>query len=261
MTKRYFTLWITMTFFALQGVMQSKVGTTIIVLGKILRFWLFLWFLLIIESKIQLVQGYTSTQLIFFFLTFNLIDSGTQFLFREVYNFRRHISSGDFDYFLLKPISPIFKVLLGGSDPLDIPMLIVSVGAIIYFANSMGIVSFSAVFLYLILLINAFILSLAFYIFALCIGVLSSEVDSALWLFRDVSLMGRIPIDVYKEPLRGVLTFVVPIGVMMTFPAKAIFGLLSIQGVILACVIGGVLLFLSLKTWNYAIRYYTSASS
>lgn len=259
MTKRYFRLWIIFTLFSLQGAMQSKVGTFIIVIGKVLRFCLFLLFLFIIDSKIKLVQGYTISQLIFFFLTFNLIDSGTQFFFREVYNFRRYISSGDFDYFLIKPISPIFRSLLGGSDPLDIPMLIISVGAIVYFANSIGLFSMYSVFLYIILLINAFAISLAFYIFALCIGVLSSEVDSALWLFRDVSLMGRIPIDVYKEPLRGALTYVVPIGVMMTFPPKALFGLLSYQSAFIACLIGGGLLYVSLKTWGYALRQYTSA--
>lgn len=261
MLKKYFHLWLMFTVLSVQGALQSKLGTFIFATGKILRFWLFLWFLLIIESKIQLIQGYTSTQLIFFFLTFNLVDSGTQFLFREVYNFRRYISSGDFDYFLIKPISPIFRALLGGSDPLDIPMLVIAIGAIIYYASIIGFPSAQGIFLYIVLVINAFIISLAFHIFALCVGVLSSEVDSALWLYRDISLMARIPIDIYKEPLRGILTFVIPIGIMVTFPAKALFGLLSLQGVIIALIIGVGLLWVSFKTWQYAIKSYTSASS
>lgn len=250
-----------MTLLSTQGALQSKLGAVIFAGGKILRFGLFLWFLILIQSKIQMVQGYTVTQLIFFFLTFNLVDSLTQFLFREVYNFRRYIVSGDFDYFLLKPLSPIFRSLLGGSDPLDIPLLLLSVGSIVYYAGQIGTPSLLNISLYILLTANALVIGLAFHIFILCIGVLSTEVDSALWLYRDVSLMARIPVDVYKEPLRGVLTLAIPIGIMMTFPPKALFGLLSIGGVAIAFAVGFGLLFLSLLLWRYSIRYYSSASS
>jgi len=41
-----------------------------------------------------------------------------QLLFRDVYRFRPKVVSGDFDLILVKPINPLFRVLLGGADPL-----------------------------------------------------------------------------------------------------------------------------------------------
>ncbi len=73
--------------------------------------------------------------------------------------------------------------------------------------------------------------------------------------------MGRIPIDIYKEPLRGLLTFIIPVGIVMTFPAKSIMGLLSIQGITISFFVGVTVFYLSLRTWRYALTKYSSASS
>jgi len=73
--------------------------------------------------------------------------------------------------------------------------------------------------------------------------------------------MGRIPIDVYKEPIRGVITFAVPVGIMMTFPVKALLGSLSLLTIILSFSIGLVFIISSLFFWRYALKRYSSASS
>ena len=80
-------------------------------------------------------------------------------------------------------------------------------------------------------------------------------------IFRDLSRLGTIPIDVFKEPLRGFITFVVPIGIMLSFPAKAFFGVLSFNLVLVSFAFGITSVFLTMKFWNFAIKKYTSASS
>ena len=56
------------------------------------------------NNSLNTLAGYTGTQVIFFFLTFNIIDVTSQFLFREVYRFRPMIVSGDFDFVLVNTI-------------------------------------------------------------------------------------------------------------------------------------------------------------
>ena len=97
--------------------------------------------------------------------------------------------------------------------------------------------------------------------FVLGVAVLTTEIDNTIMLYRDIVQMGRIPIDVYKEPLRGLLTFAIPVGIMVTFPAKAIMGLLSPLFIILSLAIGTVLLFLSLKFWRFSLKKYSSVGS
>jgi ABC-2 type transport system permease protein len=180
---------------------------------------------------------------------------------REVYRFRTYVVSGEFDYFLSKPLSPLFRTLLGGSDILDLPMLFLSIVFVVTAAVQMEVVSFVGVLLYLVLMANAFLIALAFHIMVVALGVLTTEIDNALWMYRDLAAMGRLPIDIYQEPLRWTLTFAIPVGIMITFPSKALMGLLSTQSVAIALLIGIVFLYGSYKFWQYAIKHYSSASS
>ncbi|MEK7534051.1 MAG: ABC-2 family transporter protein [Patescibacteria group bacterium] len=250
-----------MTRIASQIAFVSRFGAIIFILGKILRFAFFLLFLLLLISKTKVIVGYEIWQVILFFATFNLIDTVVQFFLREVYRFRSYVVSGDFDYFLIKPISPLFRSLFGGSDVLDISMLLISVGFVIMSIFKIGDISLSGVLVYLLLILNAFLIALTFHIFILVVGILTTEVDNTLWLYRDITQMGRLPIDIYKEPIRGILTFILPVGIMMTFPPKSLMGLLSIQSVMIALVVSTVLLYVSLKCWKFAISRYASASS
>lgn len=259
--KRYFKIWWMMTRVTSQVAFISRFGAVIFILGKILRFVFFLLFLVLLGSRITTISGYTLWQMIFFFLTFNLIDTLPQFFLREVYRFRSYVVSGDFDYILTKPISPLFRSLFGGSDVLDFSILSLSIIFILFSAGNIGTISFSGIALYTLLILNALLIAFAFHVFVLGIGVLTTEVDNTIMLYRDITNMGRVPVDVYLEPLRGLLTFAIPVGVMMTFPVKALMGLLTIQAVVVSFLIGGLLLYASLLLWRFALKNYASASS
>jgi len=258
---RYIKLWWMMTIMVSQNAFVSRFGAVLFVLGKLIRFVFFLFFLLIIVSRTQAIVGYTLWQVILFYITFNFIDSLTQFFLREVYRFRSYVISGNFDYFLTKPMPVLFRLLFGGSDVLDIPIILLSAGFITVALAKIGSISPPEIFTYFALLLNGFLIALAFHIFVLAIGILTAEVDNTLWLFRDLSQMGRFPVDIYQNPLRSVITFIIPVGIMVTFPAKAAMGLLSAQSVMFAFIIGISFLLISYKFWNFSLKRYSSASS
>ena len=239
----------------------SRFNAGVFFVGKFLRFIFFLIFLLTVFTRTQSLAGYTGDQMIFFYLSYNLVDTVTQLLFREVYRFRPLVVSGDFDFALVKPMSPLLRVLVGGADPLDLGMLPLYIFSVIYMAGRLGYAHGGNILFYVLLLANGLIISTGFHILVLALGILATEVDHAIMIFRDVVSMGRIPTDLYHEPLRSVLTFALPIGIMMTIPAKAFMGLLS-PGMILFSFVLGVLFFaLCLKAWHYALSQYSSASS
>ena len=114
---------------------------------------------------------------------------------------------------------------------------------------------------YILLLVNSLLIASAFHILVLSLGILTLEVDNTITVYRDLSSMGRFPIDIYRQPLRGFLTYIIPIGLMMTLPAKALTGLASSAGVLTAFLFGMVLFYLSVRFWRFALKGYTSASS
>jgi ABC-type uncharacterized transport system permease subunit len=217
--------------------------------------------LFILTSKTKAIVGYSLWQIVFFYATFNFLDALPQFVFRNVYRFRQQILNGYFDYLLLKPVPSLFHPLFGGSDMLDLIILAISVFFIIYSALHIPQVTLLNTIGYIALLTNALLIALSFHIFVLAVGILTTTVDNAIMLYRDITQMGRLPVDIYKEPLRGLLTFVIPVGIMMTFPGKALLGLLSLQTALIAFAVGIVFFGISLRLWRHSLKSYTSASS
>jgi ABC-2 type transport system permease protein len=218
-------------------------------------------FLIILVNKTKTIAGYTFWEILFFYATFNFLDIVPQFFFRNVMRFRQQVINGYFDNLLSKPLPALFHPLFGGSDVLDLVIVIASVGLIIFAGNHLDGVTIQNVALYILLLANGLLIAAAFYIFVLGLGILSTAVDNTMMLFRDLMQMGRLPVEVYQEPVRGFITFVIPVGIMMTFPGKVLMGLLSWQLIALALVVGFGLFFISLRFWRFALAKYSSASS
>jgi len=256
----YFKIWWLMSKNAFMVYFNQKKILAIFLTGKILRFIFFIGFLYFLVSAGNGLAGYSSNQIIFFFLTFNVVDIISQFLFREVYRFRPLVVSGDLDLILAKPINPLFRILFGGADVIDfitIPPVII---ATIYMGAKLG-PNFGSVILYTLLIFNSLLVSTAFHILVVSMAIITLEVDHTVMIFRDLSRLGTVPIDFFKEPLRGFITFVIPIGIMLSFPAKAFMGMLDFKLVIISFIFGVGSVFLTLKFWNFAIKKYTSASS
>jgi ABC-2 type transport system permease protein len=114
---------------------------------------------------------------------------------------------------------------------------------------------------FIVLTFNALLLAAAFHIVVLGLGVITVSIDHLIMIYRDLTALLRIPVDLYIEPLRSLLTFVLPLGIMFTFPPKVLMGLLSWQMILLSFVLGLGTLYLALAFWRYSLRYYQSASS
>jgi len=246
MTKRmlyYFKIWWMMSKNSFLSMLAHRVGVIVFLLGKILRFTFFVAFIYFLLVKTETLAGYTLNQTIFFFLTFNLIDIVAQFLFREVYRFRPLVVSGGFDLVLTKPISALFRSLMGGADVLDLITIPPLFAAIYYLGRFLNPLPIQVLF-YLLLIFNGLIIATAFHIAVLSLGIITLEIDHTIMIYRDLVNLGRFPIEIYKQPLRGILTYLIPVGIMISLPAKSLMGLV-----------------ISVSFWNFALKHYTSASS
>lgn len=250
-----------MSLLSSQVALRSLFGASIFIIAKFLRLFFFIFFIVLIGQNVKSIGGYSLWQMILFYATFNLVDVIPQFLFREVYRFSDYIRTGSFDFILIKPVSPLFRSLLGGSDILDTPILFLSLILTVLAISHLNNVSLQNIFLYLFLLINGFLIALAFHIFTLCIGVMSTRIDHTVMIYRDLTQMGRLPVDIYLEPIKTFLTFVIPIAVMMTFPVKALLGILTLPLFFISILISFIFLISSVKLWSFAINKYQSASS
>lgn len=236
---------------------QGRIGVVIFTLGKVIRFAFMFFLLFFIFSKTRVLKGYTFQEAALFYMIFNLVDTLSQILFREVYRFRSLVVSGSLDTILLKPYHPFLRILVGGVDILDVLLLIPYTFIAVFFALK-GRIVFLNFIGFLTLFMNAIWIATSFHILVLALGILTTEVDHTILIYRDMTSLGRFPMAIYKEPIKSIFTFIIPIGIMTSFPPQALLGTLSRGGFIISFVISSILFYCAMSLWNYALKRYQS---
>jgi len=168
--KKYFKIWLLMSKNSFLAVFNQRMALSIFLIGKILRFFFFFVFIIFLLKGTKSLAGYNLNQTLLFFFTFNLVDTISQFLFREVYRFRPLIVSGGFDLVLSKPVNALFRSLMGGADVIDLITIIPLTIATFYIASLLNPSILHTTF-YILLVLNGLVIASAFHIFVLGLGI------------------------------------------------------------------------------------------
>lgn len=255
-------IWLRLAFYAAKDELLNSWGFSLYVLGKIVRFAIFFLFLFTILGKAGSMAGYSREQVILFFIVFNLIDVLSQAIFRGVYHFRPLVVQGDFDFDLVKPLPSFFRPLFGWTDILDfITSLPLWIFFLWFLSTNHLVFSTSQWLLFFLFLVNSLVLAFSFHLAVCAVCVLTTEIDHLVMIYRDLTNLARFPADIYPPLMQGLLTFVIPIIILMTIPTKALTGLLSWQMGIISLGIAGMALVASLRFWRFSLTKYSSASS
>lgn len=257
----YARIWTRLTLQSFQNNLTSRLNAVLFLFGKLLRLFLFLLVFSSIFRGAEQVAGYRYEEILLFFLTFNLIDTLTQLFFREVYRFRQHVISGDLDFMLLKPMNPLFRVLLGGTDPLDVVMLIPIVALVSYLLRPYLVTDPAGLLRYAVMAGNGVLIATSLHILVLTMGLFFVQIDHVIMIYRDVSGLVRFPFSIYRDPIRFVLVYIVPVAVMMNFPVLALLGELSTPSLLASIGLSLAFLVGALSVWRRALSRYASASS
>lgn len=256
----YWTVWATIAQYALAETLLNRWTTMLFLLGKTLRFGMLLFFLFFIKNSVQSFSGYSTDQIVVFFLTYQFVDTLSQLLYRGVYEFSWKVRSGELDFYLSKPMSPLFRILTGKPDFIDVIFFIPTTALSIFLLRDVLLSATPAALAsYGLLLINGLLIATGFHILILALGVVMVQVDNVVMLYRDINTMSRFPVSIYGEPLRTILLFAVPVGLMNTLPAQALLSTPLSVAIWLACLVGVVFFLLSLKAWGWAMKQYTGA--
>ena len=265
MLKRLKTYWKVWTIFgknALQETFVNRASNVLFMLGKFIRLGMSLLFLFLIRENVETFAGYSNDQMVVFFLTYQILDTITQIIYRGVYIFSNLVRSGEFDFILTKPINPLFRALTGKPDINDFVFLFPNVAITIYILSFLNIqYSLLSILWFIALMVNSFLIVTALHIVVLVVGILTTEVDGVIWIYRDLNHMGRFPVTIYMEPLRFILFFLVPIGMMITIPTEVFLGLTPSYSLPLVFLVGIGSLLTSLKLWQLALKKYSSTGS
>ncbi len=258
---KYGRIWVRTASMAMQAQLTYRLGSLGFLIGKTLRLALFFAFVVAIFRHVDSVAGYTLEETALFFLTFNIVDMCAMIFFRGVYGARRIVADGDFDFYLVQPCSPLFRMVFSTVDFLDILTIVpVLVMTGMVFAR-LPPADWQAYASYALLLANGVVLMFSVHLAVAGLAVRTQEMDNAIWVFRNVMFMGRFPVDVYARPVRWALTVVVPVAVMTSFPAQAFLGRLAWAWAAFAVALSGASVVFAVWFWRDCVARYTSSSS
>lgn len=259
--KKYLKTWLQLSNCAISTYLASRLDYGSYFVGKLIRFG-FMWLMIMaIFNYTNDLAGYSKYEILLFFLTFNLMDSLGQAFLRGVYHLSDKVKQGDFDYVLVRPVSPLFYSLTSLTDILDFIFLLPTAGLLYYVISHIALTQSVHLGSYILFILIGLVVVVALHIIAAGVTVITSESEAIVWFYRESLNAVRLPSDIYPQTLQAIFTYIVPIIVIVVFPAKALLGLLSSTAMITALLIALVFLTASIIIWNRALKSYSSASS
>jgi len=260
--KRYWSLFLQLAKMAFSTATVSKFDFWSFVIGKLVRIVLFLVLIVSLFRFTDNIVGFTKGQMILLYATMNLIDIIVQvFFFRGFHALQHEVRKGNFDFALTKPVDPLVLTTFRYVDLMDIVTLLPSVGILVWAIVEIGSATFSQAIWYTLLSLNGLAIV---YGIGLIFGGLTfytTQMENIWMFYRHGMQMARFPVDIYSGFFRFTFTFILPIAVIVTFPAKAYFGILSLPFYLYSFGLSIVLIMFGKWFWNHALAKYQSASS
>jgi ABC-2 type transport system permease protein len=172
------------------------------------------------------------------------------------------IRLGTFDFVLLKPVNSQFMASLRRLSIWKLADVAMGLGIGVYAAVRLG----NAPTVADLAMAAVFLLCGAVILYSIWLMMVTSafwfvRIDNITELFAAIFETGRFPVSVYPSWMRGVLTFVVPIAFITTFPSAAILGRASPWLLIAAALLAAGFFAGCVWFWRFAVRHYSSASS
>ncbi|WP_341733659.1 ABC transporter permease [Microcoleus sp. EPA2] len=170
------------------------------------------------------------------------------------------VQQGTLDFVLLKPISSQFWLSANTVSPWGIPDIIFGGVLLLYSANKLG-VEISNYFLAAIPLLFGMVSLYSIWFMLGATSIWFVKIYNVTEVLRGLLEAGRFPMVAYPAAYRFFFTFIVPVAFLTTVPAETMLGRGDILWIAGAGILAIALLFASRYFWQFALRFYTSASS
>ncbi len=206
-------------------------------------------------------QGWTWEEALIVVGIFTLLQGvSATFLVPNLNRIVEQVEKGTLDFVLLKPISSQFWLSCRILSPWGFSDLIFGMVIIFYGGSKLGLTLEDYLLGSLTMIFGVFILYSIWFILG-ATSVWFVKIYNVTEVLRGLLEAGRYPMVAYPVAYRIFFTFIIPVAFLTTVPAEAMLGRSQGLWILAAMIIGIVLLIVSHYFWQFALRFYTSASS
>ena len=172
----------------------------------------------------------------------------------------RYVQEGTLDFILLKPVSSQFWLSTHTLSPWGFPDLVFGFIVIFYAGSQLALSPLAYLTLFPPLALGvASLYSLWFILGATSIWFV--KIYNVTEVLRSLLEAGRFPISGYPAAYRIFFTFIVPVAFLTTVPAQTLLSRSEPIWLVGSAILAIALFQFSKAFWQFALRFYTSASS
>ncbi len=207
--------------------------------------------------------GWTYEQALIIVALFTLIEGTIQLLLQpNITKIIQMVREGTMDFVLTKPVNSQFLATLryvryaGLADVgAGLVIMMFALGRMGYTPGPLALAQFA------LMLAASFVIVYSIWLLMATLSFWFVRIDNLTELFRSLFDTARFPVTTFPGLVRIVLTFVLPVAFMTTFPAQAMLGMLEGTTMIAAVALAATLFVFSAWFWRRAVLSYSSASS
>jgi ABC-2 type transport system permease protein len=220
-------------------------------------------FFKILYLHTPLLAGFTEEQMMIFVSSYLFLDSIIMtFLANNIWMLPSYINKGDLDYYLVRPISSLFFLSLRDIAANSVVNMVAAFSILLWSFNKYtGNFSFLQVFLYgLFLLVGLGLYYIVRMMFVIPVFWMhtSRGLDELFW---GIEQCMQRPVDMFQGKFKRLLTNIIPLGLIVSYPVKMLFSNNTGALIIHMCLVTLIFGFLFSWCWKWGLRNYSSASS
>jgi ABC-2 type transport system permease protein len=222
-----------------------------------------LLFIEVVFGKVGPVAGWSRDEMWVLYGSFLILESLCYgILGPNMWRFSGMVRDGSLDLALTRPVSTQFLVSLRYLDPNGV--LNAFVGVALMLAGLWKIGHWPSLLdwlFWLALFVCAFVMAYAIWFLCVTISIWAVKMEGISVVFDPMLQVARFPLQIYPQRMQWFLVTLLPAAFLTTFPTEALLGRASIGVLLAALALAAFLLFCSHRFFNFALKFYGSASS
>lgn len=220
--KRYLRLYIIFLKQYMKAQMQSKLDFMMGFFSFFLNQILGIIFIYLVFEKIPNLNGWSFDQMIFIYGFAQIPRGIDHFVADYLWVFtRKTVRDGSFDRYLLRPINPVYQIIIERCQPDGIGEILVGILLVIRSAKNLNLqFSMISIVLFVISVIVGAIIFTSIKLFFATNAFFMKDAYSLLFLAYNTSDFVKYPLEIYSKPVRIILNYIIPFGFTAFIPAS-----------------------------------------
>ncbi|MEK7623962.1 MAG: ABC-2 family transporter protein [Patescibacteria group bacterium] len=261
--KKYFNIYKIFLNNAISYEAQYRRDTWLHLATNVLWVGLLATTIEVIFGQTKEIIGWTKPEMYLLTVVYVIMDEiYTMFFKKNMINMSELITQGELDLVLTKPASPLFlcttKIVLIRA----LYRLGIQIGLLVWVLWHFTFVfSPTNVLIAFVLIMSGVAVAYAFVLILNTLSFWFLRFDNVNNAWDTLSSLGRYPVTVLPKVIQVILFTAVPIAFVGFVPTATLLGKWPVAGIFYALGFTGIIFFIAVRFWNFAVRRYSSASS